>query len=93
MKWFLGVYTKRFNLRHKWCGHLFAGRYKAWLVDGGGSGYLRTACNYVHLNPVRKGVSPGYCIIHCGSSCTIGKSLDVAWRRRVQCPGGRSKDG
>ena len=29
MKWLLGVYTKRFNIRHKLCGHLFAGRYKA----------------------------------------------------------------
>ncbi len=53
MKWLLGVYTKRFNIRHKLCGHLFAGRYKALLVDGSGNGYLRTACNYVHLNPVR----------------------------------------
>jgi putative transposase len=53
MKWFLGVYTKRFNIRHKWCGHLFAGRYKALPVEGGGSGYLRTVGDYVHLNPVR----------------------------------------
>ena len=40
MKWLLGVYTKRFNLRHKQCGHLFAGRYKALIVDGSGDGYL-----------------------------------------------------
>jgi REP element-mobilizing transposase RayT len=53
MKWLLGVYTKRFNIRHKLCGHLFAGRYKALIVDGSGSGYLRTVCDYVHLNPVR----------------------------------------
>ena len=53
MKWLLGVYTKRFNIRHKECGHLFAGRYKALMVDGSGSGYLRTVCDYVHLNPVR----------------------------------------
>ena len=26
MKWLLGVYTKRFNIRHKTCGHLFAGQ-------------------------------------------------------------------
>ena len=32
MKWLLGVYTKRFNIRHKQCGHLFAGRYKALVV-------------------------------------------------------------
>jgi putative transposase len=53
MKWLLGVYTKRFNLRHKLCGHVFAGRYKALIVDGSGDGYLRTVCDYVHLNPVR----------------------------------------
>ncbi len=53
MKWLLGVYTKRYNIRHKLCGHLFAGRYKALVVEGSGNGYLRTACDYVHLNPVR----------------------------------------
>ncbi len=53
MKWLLGVYTKRFNIRHKLCGHLFAGRYKALVVEGSGSGYLRSVCDYVHLNPVR----------------------------------------
>ena len=53
MKWLLGVYTKRFNISHKLCGHLFAGRYKALVVEGSGNGYLRTVCDYVHLNPVR----------------------------------------
>ena len=53
MKWFLGTYTGRFNRRHKLFGHLFSGRYKALIVDGSGSGYLRTVCDYVHLNPVR----------------------------------------
>ena len=53
MKWLLGVYTNRYNIRHKLCGHLFAGRYKALHVDGSGTGYLRTVCDYVHLNPVR----------------------------------------
>jgi REP element-mobilizing transposase RayT len=53
MKWLLGVYTTRFNIRHKWCGHLFAGRYKALLVEASGDGYLATVCDYVHLNPVR----------------------------------------
>jgi len=56
MKWLCGVYTKRFNIRHKLCGHVFAGRYKALPVDGSGSGYLRTVCDYVHLNPARAGV-------------------------------------
>ena len=53
MKWFLGTYTGRFNRRHKLVGHLFSGRYKALIVDGSGQGYLRTVCDYVHLNPVR----------------------------------------
>ena len=53
MKWLLGVYTKRHNIRHKTCGHLFAGRYKSLMVEGSGNGYLRTVCDYVHLNPVR----------------------------------------
>ncbi len=53
MKWLLGTYTMRFNRRHKLCGHLFAGRYKSLLVDGAMPGYLRTVCDYVHLNPVR----------------------------------------
>ena len=49
----LGDFTNALNIRHKLCGHLFAGRYKAVAVDGSGSGYLRTVCDYVHLNPVR----------------------------------------
>jgi putative transposase len=53
MKWFLGTYTGRFNRRHKLFGHLFSGRYKSLVVDGSGSGYLRTVCDYVHLNPAR----------------------------------------
>ena len=53
MKWFLGTYTARFNRKHKLFGHLFSGRYKALIVDGSGNGYLRTVCDYVHLNPVR----------------------------------------
>ena len=53
MRWFLGTYTARFNRRHKFSGHLFSGRYKALIVDGSGSGYLKAVCDYVHLNPVR----------------------------------------
>ena len=53
MKWFLGTYTSRFNRRHKLFGHLFSGRYKSLIVDGSSDGYLRTVCDYVHLNPVR----------------------------------------
>ncbi len=53
MKWLLGTYTIRFNRRHGLSGHLFAGRYKSLVIDGSTSDYLRTACDYVHLNPAR----------------------------------------
>ncbi len=60
MKWFLGTYTGRFNRRHKLVGHLFSGRYKSLLVDGSDGGYLKTVCDYVHLNPARaRLVKPG----------------------------------
>jgi putative transposase len=58
MKWLLGVYTGRFNRRHKLFGHLFSGRYKSLIVDGSGNGYLKTVCDYVHLNPVRAKLIP-----------------------------------
>jgi putative transposase len=65
MKWFLGTYTSRFNRRHKEFGHLFSGRYKALIVDGSGNGYLKTACDYVHLNPPRaKLLRPGQALAH-----------------------------
>jgi REP element-mobilizing transposase RayT len=53
MKWLLGTYTQRFNRRHHHWGHLFGGRYKAQLIDSRSRGYLRSACDYTHLNPVR----------------------------------------
>jgi REP element-mobilizing transposase RayT len=56
MKWLLGTYTIRLNHRHKLFGHVFSGRYKSLVLDGSGTGYLRKACDYVHLNPVRAGL-------------------------------------
>lgn len=56
MKWYLGTYTQRFNRRHRLSGHLFQGRYKAQLIDERSDSYLRAACDYVHLNPVRAGL-------------------------------------
>jgi REP element-mobilizing transposase RayT len=58
MKWLLGTYTNRFNRRHQLVGHLFSGRYKALLVEGSGGGYLKTVCDYVHLNPSRAALIP-----------------------------------
>jgi REP element-mobilizing transposase RayT len=53
IKGWLGTYTSRFNRRHKLFGHLFSGRYKSLIVDGSGSGYLKSLGDYVHLNPAR----------------------------------------
>ena len=50
------THTIRLNHRHRLIGHVLSGRYKAQLVEGSGNGYLRTACDYVHLNPVRAGL-------------------------------------
>ena len=55
MRWLLSSYTIRLNHRQKLFGHVFSGCYKAILIESGG-GYLRTACDYVHLNPVRAGL-------------------------------------
>jgi len=49
-----GVYTQRFNRRHKRVGHVFQGRYKAIIVDR--DTYLLELCRYVVLNPVRAGL-------------------------------------
>ena len=56
MAWLQSTYTIRLNHRHKLVGHVLSGRSKAQLVEGSGSGYLRTACDYVPLNPVRAGL-------------------------------------
>ena len=49
-----GVYTMRFNRRHKTDGPLFRGRYKARLVDS--EEYLLQLVRYIHLNPVKAGM-------------------------------------
>jgi REP-associated tyrosine transposase len=60
MAWLQSTYTIRLNHRHQLFGHVFSGRYKSQLVEGGGNGYLRAACDYVHLNPVRaRRLKPG----------------------------------
>jgi len=58
VKWLLGTYTGSFNRRHKLVGHLFSGRYKSLIVDGSGTGYLKSVCDYLHLNPARAKMVP-----------------------------------
>lgn len=57
MKWLQGTYTQRFNSRHRLHGHLFQGRYKALNVDEGDRTHLQVVSTYIHLNPVRAGVT------------------------------------
>jgi len=49
-----GIYTQRYNRRHRRVGHLLQGRYKAILVDK--ESYLLELARYVVLNPVRAGM-------------------------------------
>jgi putative transposase len=57
MGWLQNAYTRRHNVRHRLWGHVFGGRYKAVLVDGGEGNYLGTLIDYVHLNPARAGLA------------------------------------
>lgn len=47
-------YTVYINRRHGRVGHLFQGRYKAFIVDK--ESYLLELGRYIHLNPVRAGI-------------------------------------
>lgn len=51
MRMLNGVYTQRFNRRHRRVGHFFQGRYKAILVEK--ESYLLELVRYILLNPVR----------------------------------------
>lgn len=46
-----GVYTQRFNCKHKQVGYIFQGRYKAVIVQK--DCYLAELARYIVLNPVR----------------------------------------
>ena len=46
-----GIYTQKFNRIHKRVGHIFQGRYKAFLIED--CTYFREVARYIVLNPVR----------------------------------------
>ncbi|RXK55844.1 transposase [Oleiharenicola lentus] len=55
MQWLQSTFANRFNRLRGERGHLFQGRYKALMVEEGeGLGLL---CHYIHLNPVRAGLT------------------------------------
>ena len=49
-----GVYTQSFNKKQGRIGHLFQGRFKAYLIEK--ENYLLEVCRYIVLNPVRAGI-------------------------------------
>jgi len=53
MRHFNISYTAGFNKKHNRVGHLYQGRYKAFLVDA--DNYLLEVSRYVHLNPIKVG--------------------------------------
>ena len=54
MQWLQATFANRFNRFRNEHGHLFQGRYKSPIVEGGGP--LGHLCDYIHLNPVRAGI-------------------------------------
>lgn len=55
MRWLQSVYANRYNRYRKERGHLFQGRFKSILVGDGDR--LAWLCHYIHLNPVRAGIT------------------------------------
>ena len=55
MRDIVGNFTQKFNKRHKRAGHLFQGRYKAFIIEK--ESYLLDVARYVVLNPVRAGMA------------------------------------
>lgn len=62
------AYSHYFNKRHNRTGHLFEGRYKCKLVQR--DNYSLALARYIHLNPVKAGLSP--------------KAEDYAWSSAAQ---------
>jgi REP element-mobilizing transposase RayT len=54
MQWLNGTYAAWFNHRYNRSGHLFHGRFKAFLVEK--ESYFAEVVRYVALNPVRAGI-------------------------------------
>ncbi|MGK2906285.1 MAG: transposase, partial [Desulfuromonadales bacterium] len=50
-----GAYSAYFNTRHSRVGHLFQGRYCSVLVDA--DAFCLALSRYIHLNPVKEGLS------------------------------------
>lgn len=73
-----GIYTQRFNRRHRKVGHVLQGRYAAHLVDK--DAYLLEVARYVVLNPVRARMVAGPRLYRWSSyRATIGQCPALPW--------------
>jgi hypothetical protein len=66
-------YTQQFNRRHGRVGHLFQGRYKAFLIQQ--DRYALALLRYIHENPVKAGV--------------VAKAQEYVWSSDRQYRGGK----
>jgi putative transposase len=55
MRWLNGVYAQGFNRRHGRRGHLFGGRYDAWVVQS--DDHFLNVARYIAWNPVLAGLA------------------------------------
>lgn len=78
-----GTYAQRFNGRHERVGHVFQGRYRAFLVDSGA--YLLAVIRYIVLNPVRaqlcKSPDDWLWSSHAAAMGLTATNVPVAWDR------------
>lgn len=63
LHWLGVAYTNWFNARHARSGHLFQGRFKAFVIED--EAYLRQLLLYIHRNPLRAGL--------------VGRLADYPW--------------
>jgi REP element-mobilizing transposase RayT len=56
MQWLQATFANRFNRFRRENGHVFQGRYKAFLIERGQA--FAMVCHYIHLNPVRAHIFP-----------------------------------
>jgi REP element-mobilizing transposase RayT len=56
MRWLMSSYSVRLKHRRQTAGNVFSGRYKALLVESRDNAYLKSVCDYVHLQPAEQKV-------------------------------------
>jgi len=93
MQYLNGSYTSYFNRRRGRYGHLFQGRFKAYLIDE--QGYFQVVSRYIHLNPVRAKIvtrPQDYPWSSCAGYALAAKALDWITYERVLLDFGPGND-